>query len=181
VGGVESGGGLFDEEGHGLADLGEGGGFFHFLHPSGGRRRTVTAIGNGFLKGPLPLQCCGFWHRGLSQGVEILLAFEDGLGSFLGLLQEVILVVVLAIFNGAKESNFLWIFGDFSYVFILEQGFAHPGEVAAFGANAGFPVVLGVGEIEFGGAFTTEAAGCDVFVELVYDLLVVGTLVVTRE
>lgn len=53
--GVESGGGLFDEKRDGLADFGEGCGFFHFLGTAGGAGGAVTAIGNGVMEGSFPL------------------------------------------------------------------------------------------------------------------------------
>ncbi len=100
----------------------------------------------------------------------------QGLGRvFRHLVEESEILVVVAVFDGAEEGEFLGIFCDFDNVFVFQQGFSHFGEFAAFCSLAGFDVVLGVGEVEFGAAFSAEEAVVDVFEEFFDCFFVVGT------
>ena len=95
-------------------------------------------------------------------------------------LQEIkLIVIIFAIFNGAEESEFLGIFGNFTNVFVFQQCFSHLSEFSPFSPLPCFGVVFGVREIEFGTAFTSEHAAVDVFEEFLHCFFVTGSFVVS--
>ena len=103
------------------------------------------------------------------------------LGIWVWLVEEVvveIVVVVVAVFDGAEEGEFLGVFSDFADVFVLEQRFAHFGEFATFSSAAGFEVVVGVGEVEVGSTFAPEETVGEVVEEFGDGFLVDGTFFV---
>ena len=102
-----------------------------------------------------------------------------GIGVWLG--EEVVVEIVVigvAVFDGAEESEFLGVFGDFADVFVFEKGFSHFGEFATFGSAPGFEVVVRVGEVEVGAAFAPEETVGEVVEELGDGFLVGGALLV---
>ena len=79
-------------------------------------------------------------------------------GIWVRLVKEVVVesvVGVVAVFDGAEEGEFLRVLGDFADVFVLQERFAHFGELATFGSAPGFEIVVGVGEVKVGAAFAT--------------------------
>ena len=94
-------------------------------------------------------------------------------------IEESEVLVVIAIFNGPKESELLGVFGDFADVFVLEKSFTHSREFAALRSMPGFGVVLGVREVELGATFAAEKAVVDVFEKLLDSFFVGGAFFVT--
>lgn len=75
----------------------------------------------------------------------VLRGWVVGLGGFLWLVEEVeshVVVIVIAVFDGAEECCFLGIFGDFTDLLVCQEGFAHACELALFLAPAGEELVV---------------------------------------
>ena len=97
----------------------------------------------------------------------------------IALIEEIGIGIILAVFDGAQEGEFLRVFSDLADILVFQEGFAHFGEVAAFGAAAGFEVGVGVGEVEVGAAaFAAQHAAVDVFEEFGDCFFVGGALFV---
>ena len=67
---------------------------------------------------------------------------------------QVLVHIVVAILDGAKESKFLWIFCNFTNVLVRKECFSHFGEVPLFLPPASFEVVLRIREVEIGASFS---------------------------
>lgn len=77
--------------------------------------------------------------------VVVLRGWIIRLGGFLRFVEEVeshIIVVIIAVFDGAEECRFLWVFGDLADLLVGQEGFAHACELALFLAPAGEELVV---------------------------------------
>ena len=108
---------------------------------------------------------------------SIFLSAADGLRRLVWLLEE-IEVIILAIFNGAEESELFRIFCNLADVFILQEGFSHLGELATFSVSSCFNIVIRVREVELSSTLLTEHAVADIFKELLYGFFIADTLLV---